>query len=121
MEDVHIAPYRRGVQGAHYGPGESESTMLIDATQKHDMPPLALPTREYMEHARTIWEELGLPALTVKAPWHGYTLGDWTNTWERYAQRAAASDWEQNGIETLARQRADTTPETSVRKFEKLD
>ena len=48
------------------------------------MPPLALPTREYMEHARALWEELGLPALNVQAPWHGYTLDDWTDTWETY-------------------------------------
>jgi UbiD family decarboxylase len=121
IEDVHIAPYRRGVQGSQYGPNESESTMLIDATQKHAMAPLALPTREYMEGARAIWEDLGLPPLTAKSPWHGYTLGDWTNTWERFARRATAGDWEQNGIETLARQRGDVTPETPVRKFEKFD
>ncbi len=121
IEDVHIAPYRRGVQGSQYGPQQSESTMLIDATQKRAMAPLALPAREYMEGARLIWENLGLPALTAKAPWHGYTLGDWTRTWERFAQRASAGDWEQNGIETLARQRGDVTPETPVRKVEKLD
>ncbi len=120
-EDVHIAPYRRGVQGSQYGPDKSESTLLIDATQKHAMAPLALPTREYMEGARAIWEELGLPALVAKAPWHGYTLGDWTDTWERYARRATAGDWEQNGKETIARRRSDVTPETPVRKFEKLD
>lgn len=117
IEDVHIAPYRRGVQGSQYG--QPESTLLIDATQKHAMPPLALPTREYMEGARKIWEELSLPALTAKSPWHGYTLGDWTDNWERFAQRAAASEWEQNGIETLARQRGDVTPETPVGKVEK--
>jgi 4-hydroxy-3-polyprenylbenzoate decarboxylase len=121
MEDVHLAPYRRGVQGAHYGPDQSESTMLIDATQKHAMAPLALPGREYMERARSIWDELGLPPLSAKGPWHGYTLGDWTNTWERFARRAVAGDWEQNGVETLARQRDDVTPETPVRKVEKLD
>jgi UbiD family decarboxylase len=121
IEDVQIAPYRRGVQGSQYGSQQSESTMLIDATQKRAMAPLALPAREYMEGARLIWENLGLPALTAKAPWHGYTLGDWTRTWERFAQRASAGDWEQNGIETLARQRGDVTPETPVRKVEKLD
>ena len=121
IEDVHIAPYRRGVQGSQYGSQQSESTMLIDATQKRAMAPLALPTREYMEGARVIWEKLGLPTLTTKAPWHGYTLGDWTNTWERFAQRATAGDWEQNGIETLARQRGDVMPETPVRKIETLD
>jgi 4-hydroxy-3-polyprenylbenzoate decarboxylase len=120
-EDVVIVPHRRGVQGAQYGPDQSESTLLMDATQKYPMAPLALPTREYMEGARAIWEELGLPALAASAPWHGYTLGDWTDTWERYARRATAGEWEQNGIETLARMRSDVTPETPVRKMEQLD
>ena len=80
-----------------------------------------MPTRKYMEGARAIWEELGLPALAARAPWHGYTLGDWTDTWERYAQRATAGDWEQNGKETIARQRSDVTPETPVRKGDKPD
>ena len=61
------------------------------------MPPLALPTREYMEHARGLWEELGLPALNVQAPWHGYTLDDWTDTWETFARRTTAGDWEETG------------------------
>jgi len=120
-EDVQIVPYRRGVQGSQYGPEKSESTLLIDATQKYAMAPLALPTREYMEGARAIWEELGLPALAARSPWHGYTLGDWTDTWERYARRATAGDWEQNGKETLARQRGGLAPETPTRKVEKLD
>src|SRR5688572_5230182 len=120
-EDVVIVPHRRGVQGAQYGPDQSESTLLMDATQKYPMAPLALPTREYMEGARAIWEELGLPALAARGTWHGYTLGDWTQTWERYAQRATAGEWEQNGIETLARVRSDVTPETPVRKMGKLN
>jgi 4-hydroxy-3-polyprenylbenzoate decarboxylase len=120
-EDVQIVPYRRGVQGSQYGPEKSESTLLIDATQKYAMAPLALPTREYMEGARAIWEELGLPALAARSPWHGYTLGDWTDTWERYAQRATAGDWEQNGKETLARQRGGLAPETPTRKGDKPD
>ena len=32
--------------------GEEDSTLLIDATMKGDMPPLALPKREYMERAK---------------------------------------------------------------------
>jgi len=118
IEDVQITPYRRGVQGSQYGPGQSESTMLIDATQKHPMAPLALPGKEYMEKARGIWDELGLPALAPKSPWHGYTLGDWTDTWEKFAQRASRGDWEQNGIETLARSRGGLNPETPVGKVE---
>ena len=58
------------------------------------MPPLALPTREYMERARGLGRELGLPAFNVQAPWHGYTLGDWNDTWETFARRTTAGDWE---------------------------
>jgi UbiD family decarboxylase len=116
IEDVHIQPYRGGVQGAQYGPRSADSTMLIDATRKRPMPPLALPAREFMEHARTIWEELGLPPLAAQSPWHGYTLGDWTDTWETFAQRATTGDWEASGIETLARQRTGGTPETPTKE-----
>jgi 4-hydroxy-3-polyprenylbenzoate decarboxylase len=119
IDDVVLLPYRRGVQGSQYGPGQSESTMLVDATQKHPMAPLALPAREHMERARAIWDELGLPPLSMKSPWHGYTLGDWTDAWERFARRAAQGEWEQNGIETLARSRPGLEPETPVGKVEK--
>ena len=120
-EDVQIINYRRGVQGSQYhtgGPGES--TLLIDATQKYPMPPLALPGKEYMEHARALWEELKLPALSPKGPWHGYTLGDWTQTWERFAKRAVVGEWEASGLETIQRRREDVSPETPTANHEKL-
>jgi UbiD family decarboxylase len=116
IEDVHIEPYRGNLQGAQYGPRSADSSMLIDATRKRPMPPLALPARAFMESARTIWEELGLPALTAQSPWHGYTLGDWTDTFETFARRAAMGDWETNGRETLARQRTGMMPETPTRE-----
>jgi UbiD family decarboxylase len=120
IQDVQIVPYRGGVQGAQYGPRESDSSMLVDATRKRPMAPLALPTREHMEHARELWERLGLHPLTVTSPWHGYHLGDWTDTWEKFAERAAVGDWELSGQETLKRQRGgDIMPETSVRAVEK--
>jgi len=115
IEDVHIEPYRSNLQGAQYGPRRADSSMLIDATRKRPMPPLALPAREFMERARTIWEELGLPALTLQSPWHGYTLGDWTDSWETFARRAAMGEWEMTGRETLARQCSGVTPETPTR------
>jgi 4-hydroxy-3-polyprenylbenzoate decarboxylase len=118
IEDVHIAPYRRGVQGAIYSGRQSDSAMLIDATLKQKMPPLALPSREFMDDARKIWEEMGLPALTIRQPWHGYTLGDWTETWETFARRAVAGEWEANGEETLLRQQGGLEPETPVRHVE---
>jgi len=117
-EDAVIVPDRGGVQGAQYGPRKTDSGLLIDATRKRPMPPLALPTREHMEHARRLWEELRLPALNVQSPWHGYALGEWTETWEQFARRAVAGDWEANGIATLARQETGLMPETPVRPGE---
>ena len=92
--------------------------MLIDATLKNPMPPLALPSREYMERAQAIWKELGLPALTVRAPWHGYSLGDWSEAWDVFARNAVAGEWEKNGENTAARRHAGLTPETPVRDIE---
>jgi 4-hydroxy-3-polyprenylbenzoate decarboxylase len=107
VEDMHIVRHRGGVQGAQYGPNKTDSGLLVDATRKRPMPPLALPTRPFMEHARRLWEELALPPLNVQEPWHGYTLEDWTDTWEQYAQRTVAGDWEATGRESLLRQRKD--------------
>jgi len=120
-EDVHVMPNRGGVQGAQYGPSKTDSGLLIDATRKRPMPPLALPTREHMEHARALWEDLGLGPLNVQSPWHGYALGEWSDVWEQFAQRALAGDWAQNGIETLARQRGNLMPETPVRPGETIE
>jgi len=115
IEDVHIAPYRsRGHGPKSEGSGE-ESTMLIDATQKTPDPPISLPKREYMERARAIWQELGLPPITPRQPWHGYSLGDWDPVWDTYADRAVAGRWEETGQETFARRRSGLTPETPVK------
>jgi 4-hydroxy-3-polyprenylbenzoate decarboxylase len=118
MEDVHIAPHRSAGHGPKSAPREEDSAILIDATLKYAAPPLALPAREFMERARTIWQELELPALTPQAPWHGYSLGDWSASWDVYAQRAVAGRWQQNGEETFAGRRAGLVPETPVRDVE---
>jgi len=121
VDDMHIVPNRGGVQGAQYAGNKTDSGLLVDATRKRPMPPLALPTKPYMEHARALWEQLGLPPLNVQAPWHGYTLDDWTDTWETFARRTAAGDWEETGRETLARQRRGLLPETPVRPGQPKD
>ena len=115
-EDVVVLPHR----GQGHGPvrehgGEEDSTLLIDATMKAPMPPLALPAREYMERARALWDRLGLPALKPEAPWHGYGLGDWSEAWEEAARLAAEGRYLENGRRTLARQRGGIAPETSAR------
>ena len=119
-EDVEVLHHR----GQGHGPkrethGEEDATLLIDATMKSPMPPLALPTKPYMEAGKALWEKLGLPELRPESPWHGYSLGDWSQAWTEAAQRAADSDWLENGRRTLQRQvPADVTPETSVREVE---
>jgi 4-hydroxy-3-polyprenylbenzoate decarboxylase len=118
VEDVHVAPYRGGVQGSQYGSRGSDSTLLIDATAKGPMPPLALPKKEFMERAEALWAELKLPPIALKSPWHGYTLGDWIERWDVYAARAVNGTWEETGRDTLKRQRGGLKPETSVRKVE---
>jgi UbiD family decarboxylase len=118
VDDVHLEPYRSTGHSPKSGPQALDSTMLIDATLKYPMSPLALPAREFMERARTIWRELGLPALSVHAPWYGYSLGDWTDLWEQFARNAVRGEWEGNGVNTFARRRGGLTPETPVRSIE---
>ncbi|MBZ5698477.1 MAG: UbiD family decarboxylase [Acidobacteriia bacterium] len=118
VEDVHIEPYRSRGHSPKSGPQTMDSTMLVDATLKHPMPPLALPAREFMERAQTIWKELGLPALMIRPPWHGYSLGDWNATWDLFARNAVAGEWEKNGTNTVTRRRGGLTPETPVRNVE---
>ncbi len=117
IEDVLIIPHRSGGHGPKSGSG-GDSTLLMDLTLKHSMPPLALPAKPFMENSRKIWEELGLPRLSVKAPWHGYDLGDWSPDWQAFADAATKGDWAQNGEDTFARRRAGLKPETPVRNVE---
>jgi len=118
-EDLHVVPHRSGGHGPKSGGRKTDATLMIDATAKGPMPPLALPARDYMEKARAIWEELGLPRLAPRPPWHGYQLGDWDAAWDTFARRAVDGSWAQSGAETLARRRAGLTPETPTRDVEK--
>ncbi len=93
----------------------SDSSLLVDATMKQDMPPLALPKREYMENAKAIWERLGLPPLKPESPWFGYSLGDWSDEWDQSAQRAVDGDYAENGRRSAQRRRSDVKPNTPVR------
>jgi UbiD family decarboxylase len=116
VEDIQIVPHR----GQGHGPkrehgGDEDSTLLIDATMKGDMPPLALPKREYMERAKAIWDELGLPPLQPQPPWHGYSLGDWLPQWDAAAARAATGNRLENGRISETRRARGLTPETKFR------
>jgi len=119
-EDLEVSPYRSAGHGPKSGGGrKADATLMIDATQKGALPPLALPAREYMEGARRIWEELGLPRLAPRPPWHGYSLGDWDAAWDVFARRAVDGTWGESGNDTFARRRGGLTPETPTREVEK--
>ncbi|HUA53516.1 MAG TPA: UbiD family decarboxylase [Candidatus Sulfotelmatobacter sp.] len=116
VDDVLTLPHR----GLGHGPKrerdeEEDSTLLMDATMKGDMPPLALPKQAYMERAKTIWEELGLPSLRPQPPWHGYSLGDWLPAWDDAAERAARGGYLENGRISAQRRRKGIKPETKFR------
>jgi 4-hydroxy-3-polyprenylbenzoate decarboxylase len=116
VDDVRTLDHR----GQGHGPkreaeGEEDSTLLMDATMKGDMPPLALPTREYMERAKVLWEEMGLPKLRPQPPWFGYSLGDWLPQWDEAARRAATGQYLENGRISERQQRNDVKAESKFR------
>jgi hypothetical protein len=86
MLDVHVEPYRSSGPAPKSGLHVMDSTLLIDATLKYPMAPLALPAKEFMEQARALWKELDLPTLNIHSPLIGYSLGGWTETWDRFAK-----------------------------------
>ena len=92
-----------------------DSSLLIDATLKDDFPPIALPKKEFMENAKAIWEELGLPKLKPEAPWFGYSLGDWSERNEQMAQRAVKGDYFVTGEEIAKMRRKDVAMNTEIK------
>ena len=117
--DVLTMPYRSAGHGPKSGRAAEEGTLMIDATLKSVMPPLALPAEEYMRRAHDLWQELDLPRITPQSPWHGYELGDWAPEWTAFAQAAVRGDWRASGENTFARRHGNLKPETPVRGVEK--
>jgi UbiD family decarboxylase len=116
-DDLQVLPHRspgHGPEREHEAERE-DATLLMDATMKDELPPLALPRREYMERARRLWEELGLPKLQPQSPWFGSADGDWTPQWEAAAKRAVAGDYLENGRVSEKLQRKGLKPETKFR------
>jgi 4-hydroxy-3-polyprenylbenzoate decarboxylase len=120
--DISVVPYREPGHGPRTSDKpELDSALLIDATMKHPMPPLALPKREYMEKAKALWEKLGLPPLKPESPWFGYSLGDWTEEWDRNALTAARGEWMDRSESYRQRRRRGVIPNTPVRAVENED
>ena len=114
-EDVVILGHRDGGHGPKGGARSSDGTMLVDATLKHASAPLALPKKPYMENAKELWERLQLPPLSPEAPWHGYSLGDWSDEWDALAARATDGDYMSNGERSKQMRAKDIKPNTPVR------
>lgn len=93
-----------------------DASLLIDATLKDDFPPISLPKQEFMENAKAIWEELGLPPLKPEAPWFGYSLGDWSARNEQMAQRAVRGDYFVTGEEIAGQRRKDVAMNTEIKQ-----
>ena len=120
--DTHIVPYREMGHGPRTtDKPEVDSALLIDATMKAAMPPLALPKREYMENAKMLWEKLGLPALKPESPWFGYSLGDWTDEWDKNALDATRGKWMDRSESYRQRRRRGIMPNTPSRAAEKME
>jgi UbiD family decarboxylase len=96
---------RTGADDNHYE--ATDSAMLINAMIKRPYPPISLPAREYMEKARLIWEELGLPPLRPEMPWYGYSLGQWPEEFAAEAERATRSEYWTTGEVIKQRRRND--------------
>jgi UbiD family decarboxylase len=116
--DLQIVPHRDQGHGPRSRRNNGEdASVLIDATMKEDFPPISLPKREYMERAKAIWEELGLPPLKPQAPWYGTSLGEWSDELEQAAQLAVAGDYFKTGEALVQRRRSDLPMNTEVREL----
>jgi len=98
--------------------GGEDGAVLIDATLKEDFPPISLPKREFMERARAIWQELGLPPLQPEAPWFGYPLGAWPDELDAAAARAVKGESFVTGEIMAQRRRKDVKINTEVRDLD---
>jgi len=116
-EDLQVLQHRSQGHGPEreHETDDEDATLLIDATAKEVLPPFALPKREYMERARAVWEELGLPKLRPQAPWFGAPVGDWLPQWDEGARRSATGEYLENGRISIKARRKGVKPETSYR------
>jgi 4-hydroxy-3-polyprenylbenzoate decarboxylase len=108
--DPSISP-STDIRQLTYPDGMGSSALLINACREPPYLPVSLPRRDMMEAALQRWVALGLPALTLKAPWYGYPLTQWTAENEDEARLAAAGAYLETGFKLLGRQIPSTPAE----------
>ena len=102
--DFEILKHRDQGHGPRSLRNEGEdASVLIDATLKENFPPISLPKREFMENAKQIWEELGLPELNPQSPWYGYSLGQWDDELDAEAKLAVEGRYFETGEKLKSR------------------
>ena len=120
--DLEVLGHRDQGHGPRSQRNDGEdASVLIDATLKENFPPVSLPKQEFMVNARKIWDELGLPPLKPESPWHGYSLGEWSDEFERAAELATGSEYFETGRIIAQRRRKDVEMNTEVRRVEEDD
>ena len=104
--DPSLVPYESATSTPFhkYSSDMKATVLLIDATIKWPYPPIALPKKEFMERALEIWQKEGLPPLTLKEPWWGYSLGAFPEEEENEAMMATKGEYYRTG-EKLAKRR----------------
>jgi 4-hydroxy-3-polyprenylbenzoate decarboxylase len=115
--DVQILRHKDEGHGPRSMLDSEDGAVLIDATLKETFPPISLPRREFMENARKIWEEMGLPKLKPQAPWFGYDLGEWNDELAHMADLAVKSEYWETGKVIAQRRRKDVKMNTEVRRL----
>jgi UbiD family decarboxylase len=118
--DLQVIDYRSPGHGPEreHEAERMDATLLMDATRKEELPPLALPRREYMERAGKIWDELGLPKRRPQSPWFSPGEGDWLPQWDEAAKRAVEGGYLDNGKASVKLKRKGLKPETRFRPDE---
>ncbi|HLQ34426.1 MAG TPA: UbiD family decarboxylase [Chloroflexota bacterium] len=117
--DMQVLEHKDGGHGPRDRTGgDEDSAILFNATLKHDFPPVSLPKRPYMERARELWEKLGLPPLKPESPWYGYSLGDWSEEFDEFAERAVQGRYFETGEIIAQRRRNDVEINTQVSDLE---
>ncbi len=116
--DVQILLHKDEGHGPRSLIDHEDAAVLINAVLKESFPPISLPKREYMEKARKIWEEMGLPRLKPEMPWYGYDLGSWNEHMEHQAQLAVKSEYWETGKWCAQRRRSDVKMNTEMRTLE---
>ena len=117
MEKGHAPPFHYkdlhdGTDVVSYHLPADDSAMLCNAILKEPFPPISLPKREYMEHARELWDELGLPPLRPQMPWFGYSLGQWDEELDEEANLAVRGEYYLTGAKLATRRVAVKRDET---------